>query len=79
MSRSKRHDLFVIFAGPQQYGRPGTRYYTQGAIVTQFKAMAAKFYSFEEAKEFAERNNIERTAMTYIGLDGFSASELSRD
>jgi hypothetical protein len=41
--------------------------------------MAAKFYSFEEAKEFAERNNIERTAMTYVGLDGFSASELSRD
>jgi hypothetical protein len=79
MRRAKSQYLFVIFAGPEQYGRPGTRYYTKDATVTDIKAKVAKFYSFESAKEFAEQNSINLTVLTYIGRESFSAFEISMD
>lgn len=79
MSRSKRKDLFVIFAGPQQYKGPGTRYFARDASVTDIRSKAAKFYSFEDAKDFAARNNIELTALRYIGKESFSDNELTME
>jgi len=80
MARSKKNrDLFVIFFGPQQYRGPGTRYYANDATVTAIKSKAAKFYLFEDARDFAERNKIELTALTYIGRESFSEFELSMD
>jgi len=76
MPRSKRQNLFVIFAFPEQHNRPGTRYYAQDATITDIRTKAAKFYSFEDAKEFAEQNNLELTATRYIGQESFSESEL---
>jgi hypothetical protein len=79
MSRSKKKNLFVIFSGPKQYNGPGTRYYAKNATVTDIRSKAAKFYSFEEAKEFAKRNDIELTSITYIGQESFSDHELAMD
>jgi hypothetical protein len=62
----KRETLFVIFAGPQQYGALGTRYFAKDGTRTDIKVRAAKFYSFEDAEEFAKNRNIILTATTYI-------------
>ena len=78
MPRSKSQNLFVIFAGPEQHNRPGTRYYTKDATITDIRTKAVKFCSFEDAKEFAEQKNIKLTAITYIGQETFSEYELSR-
>jgi hypothetical protein len=79
MGQAKEHDLFVIFAFPEQHVGSRTGYYTQDAKVTYIRTKAAKFYSFDEAKNFAERQNIELTGASYIGRATFSESELSRE
>jgi hypothetical protein len=76
MSQSKRQNFFVIFRGPQQHGRAGTRYYANDGTVTNIKTKAAKFYSPEDAREFAKQNNIKLTPITYIDLEDFSHSEI---
>lgn len=77
MARSKK-SLYVIFSGPQQHKGPGTKYYTRaGSDVTDMKYKAAKFYSFDDAKEFAGEKGIELTAFTYIGQEDFSEHALS--
>jgi hypothetical protein len=40
MSR-KRNTMFVIFAGPQQHGRPGTRYIAKDGTKTERISQAA--------------------------------------
>jgi hypothetical protein len=77
--RRKKHTLFVMFAGPQQFGRPGTRYIAKDGKQTGIKARAAKFYSFTEAKEFAKEKNIELTALIYIGQEDFTDFEIQHD
>jgi len=37
--------MFVIFAGPQQHGRPGTWYIAKDGTKTEIVSQAAKFYS----------------------------------
>jgi hypothetical protein len=71
MHRPKKQNLFVIFALPQQLKGPGTVYYAEDASITDIKSKAAKFLTFDDAKNFAEKNNIELTAATYIGLEAF--------
>ena len=71
--------MFVIFAGPQQHGRPGTQYIAEDGRRTGIKARAAKFYSFTEAKEFAKQKNIELTALIYIGQEDFTDFEIQHD
>jgi len=71
MRRPKKQNLFVIFALPQQLEGPGTVYYAEDASITDIKSKAAKFLTFDDAKDFAKKNNIELTAATYIGLEAF--------
>ena len=71
MRRPKKQYFLVIFALPQQLGGPGTVYYAEDASITDIKSKAAKFLTFDDAKDFAEKNNIELTAVTYIGLEAF--------
>ncbi len=73
---SKRKTMFVIFAGPQQHGRPGTRYIAYDGTRAHIKSHAAKFYSFADAQEFAREKNIELTAVTYIGQEDFTDFEI---
>ncbi len=72
----KRKTMFVIFVGPQQHGRPGTRYIAEDGTVTEIRSRAAKFYSFADAQEFAKQMNITLTAITYIGQDDFTDFEI---
>ena len=76
---TKRKVMFVIFAGPQQFGRPGTQYIAKDGSTTKVKMRAAKFYSHMDAREFAKEKNIEPTAITYIGQDDFTDFELQHD
>jgi hypothetical protein len=74
--RKKKQTLFVIFAGPQQFGRPGTQYIAKDGSRTGIKARAAKFYSHQEAVNFAKNGKIELTAITYIGQEDFTDFEI---
>lgn len=77
MRRSKKQNYFVIFALPPQIKGPGTVYYSNDATVTDIKSKAARFLTFDDARKFAEKNKIELTAATYIGIESFSESDLS--
>ncbi|MDA2916290.1 hypothetical protein MYX64_05540 [Nitrospinae bacterium AH_259_B05_G02_I21] len=68
--------MFVIFAGPQQHGGRGTRYYANDGAITDNKSRAKKFDSFAEAEEFAKAKNIKLTATTYIGKEDFTDFEI---
>jgi hypothetical protein len=63
----KKQTLFVIIAGPQQ-----ACYIAQDASITMMRSNAARFNSFADAKEFAEKNHIALNARTYIGLEDFT-------
>lgn len=71
MSRSKKQDYFVIFPIPKPIKGPGSKYYSEDATVTDIKSRAAKFLTFDDARKFAEKNNIELTAATYIDIESF--------
>ena len=72
----KPKTLWVIFAGPQQHGGPGTRYIAKDGTVTGIKSRAAKFYSHGEAVEFAQHKKIKLTATRYIGQEDFTDFEI---
>ncbi len=72
----KRTTVFVIFSGPQQHGRPGTRYIAKDGTITDVRSRAAKFYSFADAQEFAKERTITLTATTYIGQEDFTEFEI---
>jgi hypothetical protein len=71
MKRSKKNKYYVIFALPEQHGRPGTVYYSVDATITDIKSRAAKFLTFKDAEDFAKEHNIELTSATYLGLETF--------
>jgi hypothetical protein len=77
--KRKKHTTYVIFAGPQQFGRPGTRYVAKDGTETDIKSRAAKFYSHYDAVEFAKQKNIELTAITYIGREDFTDFKMQHD
>jgi len=68
----KKQSLFVIYAGPQQQVASGTCYIAHDASPTMMRSKAARFYSFADAKEFAEENRIALNGHTYIGLEDFT-------
>jgi hypothetical protein len=74
----KRKTMFVIFAGPEQHGRPGTRYIAKDGSKTEAKSHAAKFYSHVDAAEFAKTMNIKLTELIYIGPDDFTSFEIEQ-
>lgn len=59
---------FVIVTGPQPHIAPGTCYIAHDASPTMMRSNAARFFSFADAKEFAEKNHIGLNADTYIDL-----------
>ena len=69
--KTKKTRMFVIFAEPEQYGGSGNSYIALDGKVTKLKVNAAKFYSFNEAKQFAEEKNVVLSAVTYIGPEYF--------
>ena len=78
MARLKKNQRYVIFAGPQQHGGLGTRYFSDDGTSTEYRSKAAKFFAATDAIAFAERNNIFFSALIYVGLEDFTDFELSR-
>lgn len=76
MAKKKKQTLFVIFSGPQQHAAPGTRYIAQDGSTTTIRSKAARFYSWDEAKDFADRMGIALTALKYIGQEDFTDFDL---
>jgi hypothetical protein len=75
MAKTKQ-TLFVIVAGTQQQGAPGTYSIAQDSSTTMIRLKAARFYSFADAKEFAKEKHITFNALTYIGLEDFTDLEM---
>ena len=68
--------LWVIFAGREQIGMPGTRYTASDGTVTKEKKLAAKFVTYGDAEKFAQSKNIRLDGITrYIGHDDFEDSD----
>lgn len=78
MARKKMVSLWVIFFGPEDVGGPRSKYYDENGAVTGSIDEAAKFYTFEDAKEFANQKKIELSATIYIGKVDFLESHLER-
>ena len=74
MAKTKQ-TLFVIVAGPQQQGAPGTCSIAQDGSTTMIRLRAGRFYSFADAKEFAKKSGIALNGHAYIGLEDFIDSE----
>jgi hypothetical protein len=75
MAKTKQA-LFVIFAGPQQQVASGACYIALDGYPTILRLKAARFHSFADAKEFAEKTRIALDGHTYIGLEYFTDVEL---
>jgi len=72
MPRKRTQTLFVLFARPQQHARSGTQYITNDASTTPISSHAARFWTFWDAKAFAEANHIALNPLTYIGREDFT-------
>ena len=70
--------LYVIFDGPPQPGKPGTRYVAPDGTMTEHKSRAATFGTAAEAKAFAREKGIlfDDGAGKSIGREGFTDEEL---
>lgn len=68
--------LWVIFRGPQQYSGLGTKYYDQNGSITSVRRDAIKFYSDDDARDWAIEKNITLSTTTYIGRQEFSQADL---
>ena len=70
MGKKTTENRHVIFAQPENYSGP-SKYYGKDGSITEIKDLAAQFYTFDDAKDWAKEQKIELTAATYIGLETF--------
>jgi hypothetical protein len=73
--QKKKQALFVIFAGSKKQEAAGTRYIANDGSTTTNRSVAARFWTFWGAKEFAEMNAIALNAHTYIDREVFTEFE----
>jgi hypothetical protein len=78
MAGKKKQTLFVIFARSKQPAGPGYRYITNDGSMTAIRSKAARFWTYWDAKAFAELNHIALNTFTYIGREYFTAFEVQR-
>lgn len=79
MAENKKQALWVIFDGPQQHGGPGTRYIAYDGTSTEYRREAAKFYTSQDARSFADKKGITIDgAMKYIQQESFSDFDMQR-
>jgi hypothetical protein len=72
----KKQTRFVISAGPKPRARPRTRYIANNGSTTTIRSKAARFWSYWDAKEFAEVNHITLNAGAYIDREDFTELDL---
>ena len=75
MAKTKQ-TLFVIVAGTQQQGAPGTCSIARDGPTTIVRLKAARFYRFADGKEFAKEKHVTFNALAYIGLEDFTDVEM---
>lgn len=63
----KKVTIYVIYAGPVQWGCPGTKYFDENGNKTDLETKAVKFYSHGDACVFANNHGINLNAINYIG------------
>jgi hypothetical protein len=74
----KTRTLWVIFAGPEQTGKPGTRYIASDGTVTKQKQLAAKFVTYGDAEKFAQSRTSDSTAPPDISVMTISRTQISK-
>lgn len=78
MPLKRTQTLFVIFTGPKKQEEAGTRYIANDGSTTTSRLVAARFWTYWDAKAFAKTNHIALNALTYIGREFFTAFEVQR-
>ena len=78
MAGKQKQTLFVIFSRPKKRAEPGDRYIANDGSTTTIRSKAARFWTYWDAKAFAEMNHIALNALTYIGREYFTAFEVQR-
>ena len=73
--RKKRTTMHVIFASPRQWNGPN-HYIAEDGTVTDSKKRAAKFFTYEEAREFAKTKKIELSETRYIQAEDFGEFDI---
>jgi len=77
MPQSKRQTLWVIFAAPEQHGGRGNRFFAKNGTETKSRRNAAKFHSYEAARDFVNQKGIAlKDPLQYIHQLDFDESEL---
>jgi hypothetical protein len=75
LSQKKKQRLFVIIARSKQKTGSGMRYIANDGSTTTSKSKAARFWTFWDAKAYAEVNRIILNAHTYIDGEIFTELE----
>lgn len=68
-----KQSRYVIFAGPPKVTSCAC-YLALDGYSTILRSKAARFYSYADAKEFAEVSHVTLNNHTYIGLEDFTDS-----
>jgi hypothetical protein len=76
MAGTKKQPWFVIFAGLNQRAGGGSRYISNDRSPTTIRSKAARFWTYWDAKAFAEMNHIALNALTYIDREYFTDFEV---
>ena len=66
----------MIFAGPNQHAGPGSRYIANDRSTTTIRTKAARFWTYWDAKAFAEMNQIALGGLTFIDREYFTDCEV---
>jgi|KBSSwiStaDraftv2_1062776.scaffolds.fasta_scaffold5374142_1 hypothetical protein len=74
--RRRKQTRFVIFAGPNQHAGPGSRYIANDKSTTTIRTKAARFWTYWDAKAFAEMNQIALSGLTFIDREYFTDFEV---
>ena len=72
----RKQTRFVIFAGTNQHAEPGSRYIANDRSTTTIRTNAARFWTYWDAKAFAEMNQIALSGLTFIDREYFTDFEV---
>ena len=72
----RKQTRFVIFAGPSQRDAPGRCYIANDRSTTTIRTNAVRFWTYWDAKAFAEMNQIALSGLTFIDREYFTDCEV---
>lgn len=72
----RKQTRFVIVARPNHHATPGSRYIANDRSTTPLRTNAARFWTYWDAKAFAELNQIALSGLTFIDREYFTDFEV---